>query len=441
MKTLDIVNTPGYFYALAYWLAAFLIIYIRKKRTFGKKLWIIHIVFFGMIIGFMEYTDGIDTLFFMPSMLVTISMILIYIYICCEFPLINAGYYCVRAFITGEFIASFGWQLYYYSIERFHIGTETLTRFMYLIVMYPIIFCILYWVECRLIEKDEEIHITPRELSIAVVIAAAVFLISNMSYVYKHSPFSSQFNAEIFIIRTLVDMGGMSVLYAYHILIKEVQMKFEVNTLQSILNMQYKNYQLSQESIDIVNQKYHDLKHQIGLLKLASGMQKAVEYLEQMEQEIKIYEAQHKTGNKVLDAVLTSKSLYCQNRGISLTCVADGAVLDFMNDMDISALFGNILDNAIESVEKLKEEEKRLIHLRVVKQRNFLRIHIENYCEKQLTFKNGFPLTTKKDKQFHGYGLKSIQSTAKKYGGSVMADIHNNWFELKVLIPIKKIKN
>ena len=125
----------------------------------------------------------------------------------------------------------------------------------------------------------------------------------------------------------------------------------------------------------------------------------------------------------MLDAVLTSKSLYCQNNGIGLTCVADGSALNFMEDMDISALFGNILDNAIESVQKLNEQEKRLIHLSVAKQKQFLRIRCENYCEEQLKFENGMPVTTKKDRRFHGFGMKSIKSTAAKYGGSVTTDL------------------
>lgn len=138
----------------------------------------------------------------------------------------------------------------------------------------------------------------------------------------------------------------------------------------------------------------------------------------------------------MLDAVLTSKSLYCQNNGIGLTCVADGSALNFMEDMDISALFGNILDNAIESVQKLNEQEKRLIHLSVAKQKQFLRIRCENYCEEQLKFENGIPVTTKKDRRFHGFGMKSIKSTAAKYGGSVTTDLKKNWFELRILIPL-----
>ena len=64
-------------------------------------------------------------------------------------------------------------------------------------------------------------------------------------------------------------------------------MRFEKDTLRNIMDMQYKNYKLSKESIDIVNQKYHDLKHQINLLKSGADSEKAGEYLEQMEREIK----------------------------------------------------------------------------------------------------------------------------------------------------------
>lgn len=64
-----------------------------------------------------------------------------------------------------------------------------------------------------------------------------------------------------------------------------------------------------------------------------------------MEAEIRQYEAQNKTGNKVLDTVLTSKSLYCNKNGITFTCVADGTLLGFMDVMDICSIFGNALDN------------------------------------------------------------------------------------------------
>ncbi|MDU5261361.1 MAG: GHKL domain-containing protein, partial [Clostridium celatum] len=95
------------------------------------------------------------------------------------------------------------------------------------------------------------------------------------------------------------------------------------------------------------------------------------------------------------------------------------------------------LDNAIESVKKISDSKKRLIHLSVSKKKNFLKIRVENYYEGKITLKNGLPITTKENKRFHGYGLKSITSIIRKYKGSVIIKAHNNWFELRILIPIE----
>ena len=238
-------------------------------------------------------------------------------------------------------------------------------------------------------------------------------------------------------MRTLVDATGVILIMSLRLQARELQLRLERDTLHGITEMQYKTYQLSRESIDMVNQKYHDLKHQIVLLKEEANSQKSLEYLDQMEKEIKIYEAQNKTGNRVLDAVLTAKSTHCQNRGIELKVIADGKALSFMNDMEISSLFGNMLDNAIENVEKQKDHDKRLIRLYVDQEKGFLRIRMENYCDEKVKFRNGMPVTTKHDRYLHGYGMKSIQKTVQKYNGSVVASQENNWFMLRILIPLE----
>lgn len=120
-----------------------------------------------------------------------------------------------------------------------------------------------------------------------------------------------------------------------------------------------------------MNRKYHDLKHQLIVLRGEPDSVKRNTYLDQMENEIKIYEAQNKTGNAVLDTLLTSKSMYCIAHNISLTCVADGELLGFMDVMDICTIFGNALDNAIEFAEEIPEEEKRLIHVTVLYKKAF----------------------------------------------------------------------
>ncbi len=202
--------------------------------------------------------------------------------------------------------------------------------------------------------------------------------------------------------------------------------------------MQYSQYQISEESIALVNQKYHDLKHQLIALKSNLGSAENEEYLDQMLDDIKKFETRYSTGNRVLDTMLTQEAMKCQARNIELTCVADGSVLDFLNPMDISALFGNALDNAIEGAEKIPEKSERLIHLTVDKQKSFVRINVENRYIGKIKFRHNLPLTNKSDTNIHGYGVKSMKKIAEKYDGSIRAEAENGWFNLSILIPCPK---
>lgn len=439
MRGGELINTPGYYYAIAYWGALVLYsLFLRRKG--GKVLcWGIRAAFLPALLLWMTFTDGVPQAMFLPCMAVNVCLIFCFLYLTCDLELVKAGYYCARAFILGEFAASLGWQMYYYSVQWSPGLENPIGNGVFILVSYGIVFAVAYYVEHTFAKEDVEISLTKKELLSVVIIVAIVFMVSNISYLYIQTPFSSTFSFEVFIIRTLADLGGTAILYAYHIQLVRLQSRFEARNLQNILDMQYTNYQMSEKSMELVNQKYHDLKHQIAILKAgAISNSEVVSSLNEMEQEIKSYEAQNKTGNKVLDTILTGKSLYCQKHGIQLSCVADGAALDFMDLMDLSAMFGNILDNAIENTEKVGDENKRLIHLTVAVQKGFLRIRAENYFEGEVKLKNGVPVTTKKEKGYHGYGIKSIQSIARKYGGSVTIEVREHWFELRILFPLEK---
>lgn len=217
-------------------------------------------------------------------------------------------------------------------------------------------------------------------------------------------------------------------------------MKQELEAINHILKQQYEQYQLSRDNIELLNRKYHDLKHQINIIRTESDPKKKEAYLEEMETGIKMYEAQNKTGNSVLDTILTSKSLYCVQHDINFTCVADGTLLSFMDVMDICSIFGNVLDNAVECVEQLGDTDLRLIRAAVFAQNNFLMIRVENYSDTELTMDDGFPVSTKSDKKYHGYGIKSIGYAVEKYEGTMTIHSENHWFTLRILIPLPDTK-
>ena len=427
-------DIPRIYTAIAEWMACMLFILPVKKRFDNAKTGALMAVFLIVQSVFLMITGIVKIYFWIPCMIIAVLLMIGFIYGCCEISLRDAGYFGMIAFVAAEFMASIEWQV----VCFFWDGTVPAVAIqgVVLAAIYGCVAVILYKMLHMHLPKDGKMGISIKEYISGLVIAIAVFAVSNISFLTENTPFSGRYSFEIGNIRTLVDLGGIAILYAHLIQCCELRVRKELEAVQNVLQNQYVQYKQSRESIELINYKYHDLKHQIAVLRSEEDPKKREEFLNRMEEEIRQYEAQNKTGNKVLDTVLTTKSLYCAKHGITFTCVADGTLLDFMDVMDICSIFGNALDNAIECEVKIPEKEKRLIHVTVSKQKQFLILRFENYCEETLQYQEGTPVTTKKEKEFHGYGLKSIQYTVNKYEGAVSVNLEDNWFELKVLIPI-----
>lgn len=426
-------DIPRVYTAIAEWMAC--IVYISSLKKDLKRLRLILFSIAALIgqIIFLVVTNYLPLAFWIPSMIAAVLLMFFFIYQSTRLNVLDAGYFTVKAFVVAELVASFQWQLHFFFWSRGFTGE--LKEIALLVFVYSLAYLLIWFLEKKHIPEDSVMNISPRELLSVVVIGIAVFGISNLSFVTSKTPFSGQYAQDILNIRTLVDLGGFTILHAYHLQLSDLRIKHELRAVQYILQNQYKQYQQSKENIDIINYKYHDLKNQIIALRAETDPDKRNASLDKMEEEIKAYEAENKTGNHVLDTVLQSKTLHCIKKDITLTCVADGSLLNGMDAADIATIFGNALDNAIEYEQKIKDKEKRLIHVSVFSKKDFVMIRIENYFEGDLKFEGDLPKTTKKDKNFHGYGLKSIRYAVQKYDGVVNVAQKGNWFELEILMP------
>lgn len=433
---MNVPDIPKIYTALAEWFSCCVFVLALEKRY--KKCYTICVLLpFLPVFCVLQYYIGVwPVVVWIPSMVAAMILIYLCIFSCCKVNWKMAMVCFATAFMIAEFSASFEWQIYSYVMGRGH--DECVIELIFLVLFYSILFALAYFLEYRYFSGEIRGDISLKEALSSVIMAIAVFLISNISYVYPDTPFSSSLPGGLFYIRTLVDFSGLLILFLQRDRWRELSMQKEMEAVNAILRRQYEQYNLSKENIEIINRKYHDLKHQIAVVRAERNSDKREQYLQEMENDIKMYEAQNKTGNKVLDTILTGKHLYCVQHEINFTCVADGMLLDFMNLMDICTIFGNALDNAIECVEKIGDKSKRLIRTAVYSQSKFLIIRFENYTELELTTKDSLPITTKKDRQYHGYGLKSIRSTVEKYGGSMTVNVKDNWFILRLLIPEEK---
>lgn len=427
-------DIPKFYTALAEWLACLsFVLLLNKRKSKGVTAALCAGSF--LLLCVVQYLIGIVPIaLWIPGMVVALGIMYGTILLCCDVPPTDAGFYWSIAFIVAEFAASLDWQLYSFAAQQF--GGSYLLQGVFLVIVYGGTFGWLLWIEHRRLDAKQDLQVTPKEVASAAMVAVGAFLISNISYVNTNTPFSGRMSMEIFYIRTLVDLAGVVMLSGLQDRWQELQARQEVEAIHSVLQRQYEQYRQSRENIELINRKYHDLKHQIGIIRMEPDAEKREAYLQQMESGMKGYEVQHETGSAVLDTILAAKHSYCVQHEINLTVVADGHKLGFMEVMDLCSVFGNALDNAIESVEKLPDPEKRLIRLAVYAQNNLLMIRVENYYETPLQQSGQEFKTTKKDKHYHGYGIKSIRYTAEKYGGSLVIQTEESWFSLRILIPL-----
>lgn len=264
----------------------------------------------------------------------------------------------------------------------------------------------------------------------AVVIICAMFL----------SQLVTQWNIILRIYSCFVVFMALCVMigfpYLYDLIIKERNLANEKNNLENMLVLQAKQQKLSKETIDVMNLKFHDMKNQIQTLKHVNQVEKDYAVSE-LEDSIDIYTNIARTNNEAIDIVITQKSLLCSSKRIRFTYIIDGKSLSFLSTSDITSLYGNIIDNAIEAVEREKDDF-RLIKLRTYKQGGLILIQEENYCHNSLSFDNNqLPISTKNDSINHGYGLKSIKYIVDKYEGQLTTTLKDDVFTLLAAIPSK----
>ncbi len=212
------------------------------------------------------------------------------------------------------------------------------------------------------------------------------------------------------------------------------EMGEEMEGMKLLWEKEKQQYKMTKETIDLINIKCHDLKHEIRRLQLSGG-DLSDSRLEEMEKLVSVYDSAVKTGNEVIDVVLADKGLYCEKSGIKLTCMIDGKRFSHIEPSDLYSIFSNIMDNAITAVENVSEKENRVIALSSSESMGLLFLHAENYNEGSIDFEGDITVT-KGDRQYHGFGTRSIVYIAQKYGGQAKFTTSKNSFSVDIVLPL-----
>jgi len=246
---------------------------------------------------------------------------------------------------------------------------------------------------------------------------------------------------EYFIVMLVTIASLLVISVMLHIIFLEKYIHYrdkdqELSMLKQKNSIQYEYYKNQKETLHNMRIMYHDLKNHMLLSSLSP------DYLTEIKSTLSQFENFSDTGNGILNILLWKKYSEADKYGIELESVIEKVDLNFMDDMDICSIVGNILDNAIEACKEVDRNQIPEISVRIGKINNFIIIKIENDClgslRKKLR-KNVFE-TTKAEKDMHGIGLNSVKRAVEKYDGNCVFECSNHKFSTEILIPIPIIR-
>lgn len=214
----------------------------------------------------------------------------------------------------------------------------------------------------------------------------------------------------------------------------KTEKKLELLTQQSTL--QLNAYNKLNEKYIASRKVIHDVRKHLSSLEgliTANKADEAGKYRDMLNYELNKLMPRFECDNSILTVVINNKLEAADNMKVDFRVNAEFTEINFISNLDITAIFSNLLDNAFEACAELPEE-RRHVTLSIARRNYFVFIYVENtFSEVKQDVKKVFR-STKKGHQ--GIGMSNIKSACEKYNGNFNAHTENDMFITEILIPI-----
>lgn len=208
--------------------------------------------------------------------------------------------------------------------------------------------------------------------------------------------------------------------------------------MQKLADMQEVYYQSIQREQVGIRRLRHDLHNHIavaqGLLERGDS-QGARRFLEEISHSPAMIGGMRYCENDIADAVISSKIALMEQNGIDAEIEVSLPHGLSLPDVELCALLGNALDNAIEAASQAVQKH---ITLRARADKGMLMLYVENTLQQTPRLKNGRLATTKEDTSMHGQGFAVMEEIAKRHGGICQSEYSNASFMLTIGIPLRQ---
>lgn len=272
-------------------------------------------------------------------------------------------------------------------------------------------------------------------LSIPIVSNLLSFIIF-YKCIFSFINISASTKFDIMIMALLLTASNIALIVGIVKMLRDNKKYLELLKLQEKTNLEHNYYQNVKNNYIKTKELYHDMKnHLICIKEMSKNNYDTSNYIKNLEKKLDEYNNMFDTGNIALNIILKEKKELCIKKEIRFITGIDFTQCNFVNEEDVCSIFANAIDNAIEACDKIKEGNKSIsLQGRLIN--NFFAIKISNTKSNTIIEKNKSLITSKKNKEFHGLGIKSIKNTLEKYSGTSTIEFTDTMFALNILIPL-----
>lgn len=269
-----------------------------------------------------------------------------------------------------------------------------------------------------------------KEMAFIVFLTAFEFFV-----IYCFTKSNSSLNSNLLIL-TILGFLMLNVYAAYIVnaVAESYKNKYELDAIRMQSEIQSAHYEELNNKYIETQCMIHDIeKHVSAIEKLSenSNFKEAEQYTEKLRSELKRHKNIFECSNKILSAVLSQKISLAESKGITVETKIEDMTLDFMDETDITSIFANLMDNAIESFDEVMD--KKVISVKMCRINDLLYIDLMNSFSGKIIQNNGKYKSTKAGHK--GYGMTSIQMAIEKYDGYMVTEQKDDIFISEIVMP------
>lgn len=288
-------------------------------------------------------------------------------------------------------------------------------------------------------ENKEQLKIN-KTIPLFILPFASIILLLGIAYITENYKTNS-YTYSIFSLATILLIYANIIVFLVHESIIKTQIEnteLQLQAQKAEIDTEY--YTILQNQYENSNVLIHDIKrHLLSIKNFAdeNDCYSIEKYIDNLYNEYEVKNIKKYSNNKLLNAIVNRYAIAYREDHIDFFCDVRNIDFSFITDNDLTAIFDNLLENALEASQK---SNVRKIELLIFPTNvNYITINLNNSCEVAPIMHNGKLITTKKKLSTHGYGIKIIKRIVKKYNGNISFSFDDSEKTFTTKIVLKTI--